>query len=66
MNNSPHRISSELTSEKIKIIKDIDLNSLFNLSYNFDLLKGLIEHLLTNQQKLQNQIDEMYNKDCEK
>jgi hypothetical protein len=66
MNNSPHRISSELTSEKIKIIKDIDLNSLFNLSYNFDLLKGLIEHLLTNQQKLQNQIDEMYNKDCDR
>ena len=66
MNNSPHRISSELTSEKIKIIKDIDLNSLFNLSYNFDLLKGLIEHLLTNQQKLQNQIDEMYQKDCER
>ena len=66
MNNSPHRISSELTSEKIKIIKDIDLNSLFNLSYNFDLLKGLIEHLLTNQQKLQNQIDDMYKKDCER
>ena len=66
MNNSPHRISSELTSEKIKIIKDIDLNSLFNLSYNFDLLKGLIEHLLTNQQNLQNQIDEMYNKDCDR
>ena len=66
MNNSPHRISSELTSEKIKIIKDIDLNSLFSLSYNFDLLKGLIEHLLTNQQKLQNQIDEMYNKDCDR
>ena len=66
MNNSPHRISSELTSEKIKIIKDIDLNSLFNLGYNFDLLKGLIEHLLTNQQKLQNQIDEMYKKDCER
>lgn len=66
MNNSPHRISTELTSEKIKIIKDIDLNSLFNLSYNFDVLKGLIEHLLTNQQKLQNQIDEMYQKDCER
>ena len=66
MNNSPHRISSELTSEKIKIIKDIDLNSLFNLSYNFDLLKGLIEHLLTNQQKLQNQIDELYLKDGER
>ena len=62
MNNSPKRISSELISEKIKIIKDIDLNTLFNLNYNFDPLKGLIEHLLTNQEKLQNQIDEMCSK----
>ena len=66
MNNSPNRISSELTSEKIKIINDIDLNTLFNLNYNFDVLKGIIEHLLTNQQKLQNQIDEIYVKDCER
>ena len=64
MNNSPNRISTELTSEKIKIINDIDLNSLFNLNYNFDVLKGIIEHLLTNQQKLQNQIDEIFLKDC--
>ena len=64
MNNSPHRISTELTSEKIKIINDIDLNSLFNLSYNFDLLKGIIETMLTNEQKLQNQLDEIYAKDC--
>ena len=66
MNNSPNRISTELTSEKIKIINDIDLNSLFNLNYNFDVLKGIIEHLLTNQQKLQNQIDEIFIKDCER
>ena len=66
MNNSPNRISSELTSEKIKIINDIDLNTLFNLNYNFDVLKGIIEHLLTNQQKLQNQIDEIFVKDCDR
>ena len=66
MNNSPNRISTELTSEKIKIINDIDLNSLFNLNYSFDTLKGIIEHLLTNQQKLQNQIDEIFVKDCDR
>ena len=66
MNNSPNRISNELTSEKIKIINDIDLNSLFNLNYNFDTLKGIIEHLLTNQQKLQNQIDEIFVRDCDR
>ena len=36
-----------------------DLNELFNFSYNFDLLKGIIEKLLKNQQKLQKQIDSM-------
>ena len=66
MNNSPNRISTELTSEKIKIINDIDLNSLFNLNYNFDVLKGIIENLLTNQLKLQNQIDEIFVKDCDR
>ena len=59
-NNSPHRISTEMTSEKIKIMNDIDLNALFNLNYNFDLLKGIIEQLLKNQNSLQNQIDDLY------
>ena len=59
-NNSPHRISTEITSEKIKIMNDIDLNALFNLNYNFDLLKGIIEQLLKNQNSLQNQIDDLY------
>ena len=59
-NNSPHRISTEVTTEKIKIMNDIDLNALFNLNYNFDLLKGIIEQLLKNQNALQNQIDDLY------
>ena len=59
-NNSPHRISTEVTTEKIKIMNDIYLNALFNLNYNFDLLKGIIEQLLKNQNALQNQIDDLY------
>ena len=65
-NNSPHRISTEITSEKIKIMNDIDLNALFNLNYNFDLLKGIIEQLLKNQNALQNQIDELYGVNSDK
>ena len=65
-NNSPHRISTEITSEKIKIMNDIDLNALFNLNYNFDLLKGIIEQLLKNQNALQNQIDELFGNNGDK
>ena len=65
-NISPHRISTEMTSEKIKIMNDIDLNALFNLNYNFDLLKGIIEQLLKNQNALQNQIDELFGVNSDK
>ena len=65
-NNSPHRISTEITTEKIKIMNDIDLNALFNLNYNFDLLKGIIEQLLKNQNALQNQIDDLYSVNSDK
>jgi chromosome segregation ATPase len=65
-NNSPHRISTEITTDKIKIMNDIDLNALFNLNYNFDLLKGIIEQLLKNQNALQNQIDELYGNNGDK
>ena len=65
-NTSPHRISADITAEKIKIMNDIDLNALFNLNYNFDLLKGIIEQLLKNQNALQNQIDELYGKEGDK
>ena len=59
MKKSPHRISTEVTSDKIKLVNDIDLNALFNLNYNFDLLKGIIETLLQNQGALQRQLDDM-------
>ena len=66
MKKSPHRISTEVTSDKIKLVNDIDLNALFNLNYNFDLLKGIIETLLQNQGALQRQLDEMYTSNEEK
>ena len=64
--SSPHRISTEITSEKIKIVNDIDLNNLFNLNYNFDLLKGIIETLLKNQEAIQKQLDEVYSSNFDK
>ena len=36
-----------------------NLNELLNFSYNFDLLKGIIETLLKNQQNLQKQVESM-------
>jgi hypothetical protein len=59
-NNMPNVISTEMSSEKIQITNDIDLNALFNLNYNFDLLKGIIEQLLKNQNSLQNQINDLF------
>jgi len=56
----PNVISTEMSSEKIQITNDIDLNALFNLNYNFDLLKGIIEQLLKNQNSLQNQINDLF------
>ena len=35
-------------------IKNLDLNTLFNFSFNFEMLKQTIEYLITNQ-KLQNE-----------
>ena len=56
----PNIISTEMNSEKIQITNDIDLNALFNLNYNFDLLKGIIEQLLKNQKSLQDQINDLF------
>ena len=52
-------IQRRISNNKIKFTKDIDLNALFNLNYNFDLLKGIIEELLSNQQILQDQMDHL-------
>ena len=49
---------NNITLSNIELLsKDIDLNALFNLSYDFDLLKGIIGALLKSQKALQEQID---------
>ena len=52
---------ADIEQDKIKVYNNVDLNSLFNLNYNFDLLKGVIEELLKNQQILQKRMDDMEN-----
>ena len=43
--------------ENITLMENIDLNALFNLTYNFDLLKGTISTILKNQESLKKQIE---------
>ena len=57
MDSSKNLILADIDPDKITIYNDIDLNALFNFSYNFDLLKGITETLLKNQQNLQKQIE---------
>jgi hypothetical protein len=44
------------TYSSINLEKEIDLNSLFNLTYNFDLLKGVIEALVKAQKSTNQKI----------
>lgn len=44
----------------------IDLNNLFNLNYNFDLLKGVLETIMKNQKGLNGKISEMEERDTAK
>ena len=57
MDSSKNLIIAEDPDKIITIYNDVDLNALFNFSYNFDLLKGIIGTLLKNQQNLQKQIE---------
>ena len=57
MDSSNNLIISNIDTDKISLYNDADLNALFNFSYNFDLLKGIIGALLKNQQTLQKQIE---------
>ncbi len=50
-------ILTDISSENITIVDNLDLNTLFNLSYNFDILKGIISTILKNQESLQKQIE---------
>ena len=65
MNNSNNLLLSDFEPDKILLYDDVDLNALFNFSYNFDLLKGIIGTLLKNQQALQKQIQQANNENHE-
>ena len=65
MDKSNNLIIKDINSENITIMNNLDLNSLFNLTYNFDLLKGIITTLFTNQQSLQKQINDIKNENDE-
>ena len=58
MSNSNDLTFTNIEPDKIQIYNNVDLNSLFNLNYNFDLLKGIIGALLKNQQALQKQVEQ--------
>ena len=58
--------SAKISNEKIQLMNNIDLNALFNLNYNFDLLKGVIEEMINNQQILQNHMDNIDNSNDDK
>jgi hypothetical protein len=65
MDNNSH-FQAKISNEKIQLMNNIDLNALFNLNYNFDLLKGVIEEMLNNQQILQNHMDNIDNSNDDK
>ena len=48
-------ILTELEPTQITVLNDLNVDALFNLSYNFDLLKGTITTMIKNQQNLQQQ-----------
>jgi hypothetical protein len=57
MDKTNNILFDNIDPDSITIFSDVDLNALFNFSYNFDLLKGIISTLLKNQQNLQRQIE---------
>ena len=56
-NNNNNVILTDIDPENITVVENLDLNALFNLSYNFDLLKGIISTILKNQETLKKQIE---------
>ena len=54
---SDNLMLTDIEPENITIVENLELNALFNLSYNFDLLKGIISTILKNQETLKKQIE---------
>lgn len=59
MNKQPTLIIDD-TNNGIKILEDVKLNHLFNLTYSFDILKSAISMLFKNQENLLKKIDKAY------
>ena len=59
MEETAQLIFDEGESE-VTIIKDVDLNTLLNLTYNFDILKNTIFTIFKNQENLLKKITKIY------
>jgi hypothetical protein len=46
--------------------EDFDLNKIFHLSYNFDLLKNVLGKIITEQKKTKEDINKLQNENQEK
>ena len=57
MTKTEDSILTDIQPENITVVENLDLNGLFNLTYNFDLLKGIITTILKNQDILKKQIE---------
>ena len=49
----------DVNKDDIEIIKSLDLNSLFSLTYSFDLLKNTIGTLVQNQENFRKKFDKI-------
>ena len=52
-------LKTTIDDEMINFSTDIDLNQLFHLNYNFDLLKNIMDQVLKNENALANRLNKM-------
>ena len=52
-------LKTTIDDEMINFTTDIDLNQLFHLNYNFDLLKNIMDQVLKNENALANRLNKM-------
>lgn len=63
INQEERKVEFQITNQEgEENIEIYDLNKIFKFSYNFDILKNIIEALMKNQQKIQNELKEKHSK----
>lgn len=60
MENDTEIILTNFETGDMSVLKDSDLNNLFNFTYNFDFLKELLVTVIKNQMSLKNKFDEKF------